>query len=160
MIHFVTTHAHSYTNESLIERHGPKRIRLWTYDQLFLTKFLTAGTWIFTDHERLSPYDISRAAHFANLLKQNGARVLNHPAHVRSRFEILRRLNEAGINQFSVYRCESDPRPKLFPVLVRNEFDHESEAMSLIDMIRFGGMTSCVRKAGVDQSQEHATQHT
>ncbi|MDA0349073.1 MAG: hypothetical protein O3C43_18310 [Verrucomicrobia bacterium] len=133
MIHFVTTHAHTYTNESLIERHGPKLIRLWTYDQLFLTKFLTAGTWIFTDHERLSPYDISRAAHFGNLLKKNGARVLNHPAQVRSRFEILRRLKEAGINQFSAYRCESEPRPLKFPVFVRNEFDHDSEAMTLIE---------------------------
>jgi hypothetical protein len=133
MIHFVTTQAHSYTNESLIERHGSQRISLWSYEQLFLTKYLNAGTWIFTDHERLSSHQISLAAHFSNMLKGNGACVLNHPAQVRSRFELLRRLFEAGINQFSVYRCESDPRPERFPVFIRNEFDHVSEVISLIE---------------------------
>ena len=133
MINVVTTGSTQYTVESLVERHGAHQIRLWSYASLFRSNTLPTGTWLFTDHERLSPYDLSSAAVFANRLKEHGARIVNHPALVRGRFELLRRLREAGINDFSAYRAESDPRPSRFPVFIRNEYDHNAKALALIE---------------------------
>ncbi|MEE9344639.1 MAG: hypothetical protein V3U88_03425 [Methylococcales bacterium] len=100
---------------------------------MFRRKSVPSGTWIFTDHERLSGLQLRRAAQIATCLKNGGARVLNHPALVRSRYEILRRFEEAGINQFSVLRCDSNPEPSRFPVFVRNSYDHNSTKIALID---------------------------
>jgi len=133
MIHFVTTRTHSYTLKKVVQRHGKQRCRQWTYERLFILKSIPTGTWIFTDHERLSAHELEKAARIATILKDGGSRVLNHPALVRGRFELLRRLHEAGINSFSIMRCESSPRPSRFPVFIRNEFDHNSSAISLIE---------------------------
>ncbi|HEY6633907.1 MAG TPA: hypothetical protein VIZ90_20810 [Rhizobiaceae bacterium] len=93
---------------------------------------MPGGTWIFTDHERLSRFELSLAARMATLLQQGGATVLNHPARVRFRFELLAALKQAGINRFSAWRCESMPKPGRFPVFIRSEFDHDSTALDLI----------------------------
>lgn len=132
MIHFVTTAGHSYTLTPLIARHGSKLCKLWSYEQLFRRASIPTGTWIFTDHERLSARELARAGLIATALEDEGARVLNHPARVRSRFEILRRLKEEGINTFSVLRGDSDPIPSRFPVFIRNEYDHGMKGNTLL----------------------------
>ena len=66
------------------------------------------------------------------MLEAGGARVINHPALVRTRFETLRRLKEAGINCSSAMRCDASPRPDRFPVFVRNAYDHKSRNIVLI----------------------------
>lgn len=130
MINFVTTRSHGRTVRHLIRQLGDARH--WSYERLLLQKELRSGTWVFTDHERLSHFEIALAAKVANRLEQGGARVLNHPAHVRSRYDLLRTLHEAGINRFSAFRCESQPQPTSFPVFIRNEFDHHSASLELI----------------------------
>lgn len=130
MINFVTTRSHAYTVRHLVGQLG--NARRWSYERLFRQKELRAGTWIFTDHERLSGFEIALAAKVANKLEQGGSRVLNHPAHVRGRYDLLRALNAAGINRFSAWRCESEPKPRSFPVFIRNEFDHLSSDLDLI----------------------------
>lgn len=130
MINFVTTRSHAYTVRHLVRQLGDAR--RWSYERLFRQKELRAGTWVFTDHERLSAFEIALAAKVANKLEQGGSRVLNHPARVRGRHDLLKALHEAGINQFSVWRCESQPRPNSFPVFIRNEFDHLSSDFDLI----------------------------
>ena len=133
MIFFVTTQSHSVTLRNVVVRHGRRRCRQWTYEDLFRASSIPSGTWIFTDHERLSDYEQAFAAHIATKLENEGSRVLNHPALVRNRFEILRRFKEAGINSFSAMRCESSPRPSRFPVFIRNTYDHESPNSTLIE---------------------------
>ena len=132
MINFVTTRSHRYTLRRLVGEFGARQCRLWSYEALFTRKRLPGGTWIFTDHERLSGFELSLAARIANLLGQGGARVLNHPARVRGRYDLLAALKREGINRFSVWRCEPTPAPERFPVFIRNEFDHDSKAMELI----------------------------
>lgn len=132
MIHFVTTKLHSYTVKHLIDRQGTENCKYWSYESLFAQTRVPPGTWIFTDHERLYPTVIEGAALIAKQLQLRGDRVLNNPAFVRSRYEILRRLQAAGINRFSVFRADSGPQPNRFPVFIRNEHDHSSDGLFLI----------------------------
>ena len=124
MIHFVTTRDHAATLRHLVRRLGRDRCRLWQYETLFTYRRLPMGTWIFTDHERLSAYEIFLASRVAHHLEQGGARVLNHPVRVARRFDVLRLLKEAGINAFAAWRAEARPLPERFPVFIRNEYDH------------------------------------
>lgn len=130
MINFVTTRSHAYTVRHLVRQ--LRDARSWSYERLFRQKELRSGTWVFTDHERLSNFEIALAARVANKLEQGGARVLNHPARVRSRYDLLKALKQAGINRFSAWRCENQPQPDSFPVFIRNEFDHISSDFELI----------------------------
>ncbi|TPN42734.1 hypothetical protein [Mesorhizobium sp. B1-1-7] len=130
MINFVTTRSHGYTVRHLIRQLG--NARHWSYERLFRQKELRSGTWVFTDHERLSHFEIALAAGVANRLERGGARVLNHPAHVLGRHDLLKALHAAGINCFSAWRCESQPRPNAFPVFILYEFDHLSADFELI----------------------------
>jgi hypothetical protein len=132
MINFVTTKSHRYTVRRLIANLGRSRCRQWSYEVLFARKRLPGGTWIFTDHERLSRFELSLAARIATLLEQGGAAVLNHPARVRCRHDLLTVLKREGINGFSVWRCETMPTPERFPVFIRSEFDHDSASLDLI----------------------------
>lgn len=132
MITLVTKAEHSYTLTKLLEFHKDNDIFHVSYEELLETaELISLGTWIFTDLERLSVFEKVRAAEIANQIRRNGGRVLNHPAEVRTRFEILRRLKNEGINSFSVYRCDSDPKPLRFPVFIRNSYDHTSSAESM-----------------------------
>lgn len=132
MIHFVTTRRHAYTVRRLAAELGRARCRGWSYETLFRRRSLPGGVWIFTDHERLSAFELSLAAKAATLLERGGALVLNHPARVRGRHELLRALKEAGVNRFSAWRAETFPKPASFPVFIRSEFDHDSSSMTLI----------------------------
>ena len=148
MINFVTTRSHGYTVRHLVNQLG--NARRWSYERLFRQKELRSGTWVFTDHERLSNFEIALAAKVANRLERGGARVLNHPAHVLGRHDLLKALSAAGINRFSAWRCESRPRPNSFPVFIRNEFDHLSADLELIaDQPALDATLSRMRENGI-----------
>jgi hypothetical protein len=132
MIHFVTTRDHAYTLTHLADRLGRGQCRVHHYERLLHRKRLPAGTWIFTDHERLSAYELDLAARVAARLEKGGARILNHPARVLRRFDMLNALKQAGINRFSVWRAETLPSPGSFPVFIRNEYDHDAGDSPLI----------------------------
>ncbi len=132
MINFVTLRSHRYTLRRLVADLGHNKCRQWSYEHLFTRKRLPGGTWIFTDHERLSGFELLLAARIATLLEKGGAVVMNHPARVRIRHELLTILKREGINSFSAWRCEYRPSPDRFPVFIRNEFDHDSSRLDLI----------------------------
>lgn len=132
MIHFVTTRDHAYTLQHLAKRLGRGQCRVHHYERLFQRKRLPAGTWIFTDHERLSAYELELAARVAAKLEKGGARILNHPARILRRFDLLRALKQAGINSFAAWQAETFPAPGSFPVFIRNEYDHDANGSALI----------------------------
>ena len=94
----------------------------------------TGGLFIFSDLERLSAVQGDAAAELANRLAAlgPGVRVLNHPARVMGRFELLRSLHDAGRNAFNAHRLDQSPRPGRFPVFVRIESDHTGAASDLL----------------------------
>ncbi len=149
MIHFVTTRDHAYTMKHLARRLGRDRCLLWQYETLFTHPKLPTGTWVFTDHERLSAYEIFLASRVAHHLEQGGARVLNHPARVARRFDVLRLLREVGINSFSAWRAEARPRPERFPVFIRNEYDHRAgQPMLLPDQATLDDALAALQRDG------------
>ncbi|MEZ5831180.1 MAG: hypothetical protein R3D05_08360 [Dongiaceae bacterium] len=124
MLRFVATRSHRYTTWPLRRIFGRSNVSVWHYDRLFRQHSLPAGTWVFTDHERLDPYELRLAAEIARLLRAGGAQLLNDPARVRCRVDLLRALHRAGINRFSAWRADEAPQPDRFPVFIRAECDH------------------------------------
>ncbi|HLJ22146.1 MAG TPA: hypothetical protein VKU84_18205, partial [Stellaceae bacterium] len=82
------------------------------------------ATYVFTDIERLSPWELRLAAETYRTLRSAGLSCLNDPARVMGRYELLRTLHRAGINPFNAYRAVDQPQPSRFPVFMRRESDH------------------------------------
>src|SRR5260370_11498548 len=124
LVVFVTTRGHAYTVRAIIEQKMGATApvsRTMTYDDLFKTEWVPRATFVFTDLERLYPWEARLAADVFRSLKFEGLRCLNDPARVLTRYELLRALHRRGINPFDVYRAEDRPKPQRFPVFVRGE---------------------------------------
>ena len=104
------------------------------YSTLFRARKLPRGTYVFADLERLSSADLERAAWVWRQLASQGpaVRLLNDPAHLKQRFELLRTLHQQGLNDFDVYRLDEGRAPRRFPVFVRSERQHDAMASGLI----------------------------
>ncbi|MCK5308685.1 MAG: hypothetical protein KAJ73_08745 [Zetaproteobacteria bacterium] len=129
MIYILTTRVHTYTHTSTA---CGEAIGVMTYDDLFSASAVPMGTWIFTDFDRLGFWELELAARVYQELKAAGARVLNNPALVNQRFSLLRRLKNAGLNSFSVWRVEDGEMPDRFPVFLRTQSAHRGVIGELI----------------------------
>src|SRR5262245_8760469 len=136
MIHFVVTRPHSYTITPLMGSCFGAEIppcKALPYDELFCSRRLRGGTYIFCDIERLSNPELLLAAQvYRTLLEASCCRVLNDPARVKIRYALLRSLREAGLNMFDAYRADGHPRPQRFPVFIRAEAEHEPALTDLL----------------------------
>jgi len=137
MIHYLVTDRYRNTIDVFLRTHGRSlagRIRRLSYERAFAMRSVPAGTWIFSDLERLSPADTERAAALWRALATSGApvRLVNHPGRALRRYELLRRLHESGVNDFDVRRLTEARAPRRFPVFLRREHDHEGAATDLL----------------------------
>ena len=132
MIYFVTTRDHAYTLRSMRRKMGKGRLRGISYDRLFRSRRIPYGTYIFTDQERLAPWESRLAALAFQAVARSGARALNNPATVKWRYGLLRALHEAGINSFDAYRPDEARLPRRYPVFIRDESDHRVPVSDLI----------------------------
>ena len=129
MIVFITTPDNQDTLSPLVGgAYGEPlpAIRVAHYDGILSRTELVRATFVFTDIERLAPWEQRLAAAAYRALRAVGLTCLNDPARIMTRFELLRTLHRAGINPFDVYRAEDCPQPKRFPVFIRSESDHGS----------------------------------
>ncbi|MCC7276138.1 MAG: hypothetical protein IT561_25955 [Alphaproteobacteria bacterium] len=153
MILFVTTAPHRYTVRSLIHRTFGAEVPdcdVVCYEQLFAATTLPTATYIFTDCDRLFPWEVMIAAEMFRRLRDRGLRCLNDPARVMGRFELLRTLHECGYNPFDVYRADARPRPRRFPVFLRGEDDHVPPRPALIaDQPRLDRALETRRASGI-----------
>jgi hypothetical protein len=127
VIHFLTTQTHIYTILEFLAGAGSSiadRVRPLSYRDLRSMKELPAGTWIFSDVDRLSGSQSVEIYPIWRRLKDAGMRVLNDPVNSMRRYELLRLLHEDGINDFDAYMLTEHRRPKRFPVFIRKAFDH------------------------------------
>lgn len=107
--------------------------KILPYEDLFVAARVRPGTYIFCDLERLSDTELAAAAEIAALMKGAvGFRVLNDPARSRIRFGFLRAMREAGLNDFDAYRADGLPKPRCFPVFIREEGDHLASLSGLL----------------------------
>lgn len=129
MIVFLTTEPHRYTVQLLVrgEFGAPvPRCAAVSYETLFRARQAPRATYVFTDLDRLRPWELRVAAEFHRDFRTEGLRVLNDPARAMSRLELLRTLHDRGINPFTVYGADTVPRPARFPVFIRDEDDHRT----------------------------------
>ncbi len=130
MIIYVSRWEHTYTVKS------PSRKKLLiclSYDEVFAAKSLPCATYVFTDFDRLSQWELELASCVYRNLRNRGAQVLNDPAQVACRYELLRRLYLAGMNSFNAYRPSLGEWPTRYPVFVRRDSFHDGMLSDLLD---------------------------
>jgi hypothetical protein len=148
MLNFVTAAGHGATLRHLVKSLKTPA-RRWSYEQVIRRASLPRGTWIFTDHERLSGFELSVAGELAEELRRGGCRVLNHPAGVQTRIALLERMADAGINRFRAYRADEKARPTRYPVFLRREYDHLRDGRELIaDAAELEATLAALREEG------------
>ncbi len=132
MIIFVVTPEHPYTLKAAVKQSSGLKLRIATYDQLFGMARPPRATYVFTDLDRLPMWRVRRAATVYRQLRDSGARVLNDPARLPSRYGLLRKLYRHGINEFDAYRAEEGIVPARWPVFLRAEGEHEAPLTDLL----------------------------
>jgi hypothetical protein len=132
VITFLVSRGHEYTHRTLSKRADAPPVSVLSYDRLFRRRILREAAYIFTDFDRLNHWELHLAAIAFNEISAIGWQPLNNPAQVRQRYALLRRLQEAGINEFGVYRVETGEMPQRYPVFLRNENGHSGPLTDLI----------------------------
>ena len=112
-----------------------EHFNLMSYRQLFRSRRLHRGSYIFSDIERLSAPEREKVAVVWNELRNAwpDCRLLNHPLKVMKRYPLLRTLHDSGINAFTAYRYLDNPRPDRFPVFIKRENDHLQPESGLLN---------------------------
>lgn len=132
VIFFVSTAAHSYTFRRLRGFPGVPRTSSYSYDRLFRSRRVPRGTWVFTDFDRLGPWELELAARAYRSLKSAGLTVLNDPAIACQRLTLLRRLRERGFNRFAAWSVEAGEWPDCYPVFLRAQSAHRGSFSGLL----------------------------
>ena len=137
MLRFVVTPGHGYTFSALgagFLTAQPVKCEIWTYPQLFQTRRLPPGAWVFSDIERLSNWELMLAGEAAAALRAAGPRfkVYTNPAVAACRYELLLRLHRADINRFRAWRAEDGIPDARYPVFIRQESSHQFPLTQLI----------------------------
>lgn len=140
MIRYLTTAAHSYTMGLYLNCWGralTDRIRIVPYRLVTLGGELPAGTYIFSDVDRLAPAARRKAARLRRAIGERGAawRALNHPERSLGRRELLEALHREGVNDFRARRADraaDDPSDLTFPVFVRPAVAHAGSRTGLL----------------------------
>lgn len=132
MIIFVVTPEHSYTLQAAVQESPGLKLHIATYDQLFAMTKAPRATYVFTDLDRLPLWRLRQAAGVYRQLRDGGARVLNDPARLPSRYGLLRKLFQHGINDFNAYRVEEGIVPARWPAFLRAEGGHDAPLTDLM----------------------------
>lgn len=127
------TRGHERTHTPVVKDPAAPRIELLHYDGLFASRRVARAAYVFTDLDRLAPWDLELAAAVHRDLTAAGLPVLNDPARVRTRFALLRALHEAGLNDFNAYRLDEGVRPARYPVFLRRAAGHGQPASPLLE---------------------------
>jgi hypothetical protein len=132
LIFFVVTPEHPYTFDAVLAEAPKTKPRVITYDEIFRRAPPALATYVFTDLDRLPRWRVREAALLCRRLRDGGARVLNDPARMRSRYGLLRGLHLKGLNRFNAWRVEDEALPERWPVFLRAEGDHDGPLSGLL----------------------------
>jgi hypothetical protein len=137
MIYYVATHPHRETVGGFLRTWGRSlagRMRILSYETVLWQRSLPAGTYIFSDLERLGPAQTRAAARVWEQLRQAGPswRLLNHPEHSLRRFALQRALVGAGWHTFRLWRAVDLSAPYRLPAFIRYEPDHKGSLTPLL----------------------------
>lgn len=138
MVYYLVTKAFSNTIRSFLATWGKSlksRLRVICYHKAFRQKHIPAGTYIFSDLERLSVCETEWAASIYNAITERWGSnpiLLNHPTRSMKRYELLRALHDVGINSHNAYRLTEGRFPEKYPVFIRGADDHGGASTALI----------------------------
>ncbi|HUG12459.1 MAG TPA: hypothetical protein VMM36_15685 [Opitutaceae bacterium] len=104
------------------------------YSELLKRTEWPRGMYFFSDMERASKWQCSIAAQLWQQLadRPGGYRLYNHPVRHLRRYELLRALHEAGINDFTAYRLDEITHSVRYPVFVRYTDQHIGPSTGLL----------------------------
>ena len=153
MLYFLMCRGHERNVKPLLESSSGPKPTILHYDTALGKSTLPRGTYIFTSIDRLGVVDLAAAARLFRRLKENGCRVLNDPAQVRTRFSLLRALHREGLNSFNAYSADEHEKPERFPVFVRRIRGHAPPLSDLIwDQAALDRMIEAAVVAGFPRS--------
>ncbi len=125
MIFYVAHREHAYTQAVVLlylRTDLQASFRLVRYEDAGLLRGVHAGVVIWSDMDRLTSDELSRAAAIsAELAGKTGLTQLNHPTASLQRFDLLRLLHADGSNAFRVFRPDELEEPIRYPVFIRDE---------------------------------------
>jgi hypothetical protein len=130
MLYYVVRELHRYTIDKFLnglrgKQDASKIVQVATYETLFALKRAPIGNYIFSDIDRLTPFEIDAAGEIVKGLRKvdPAIRIVNEPNRVLGRYALLRRLHAAGLNSFNVWRLDEERLPTAYPVFIRREQD-------------------------------------
>ncbi|MCS3904360.1 hypothetical protein J2T55_002396 [Methylohalomonas lacus] len=138
MICYFVSEPHQHTVRNYLADRGQSLAAHFTiiaYERVFAHRNLpAAGTYIFSDIERLTPARLDVARQLYRLIRQQypSARILNHPDKSACRYTLLTELHDKQQNRFRVRRANMDCSDLRFPVFIRLENDHKGSRTRLL----------------------------
>lgn len=103
-----------------------------TYEEIFAGAHLPRGSWVMTGLDQLTPAGREAAGMVADQLIAAGMPLLNHPARVRLRHDLLDDLYRLGLNRFRSARAIGYHGDLRFPVFVREEHRHTGNLTAVL----------------------------
>lgn len=138
MIYYVVTYQHRYTLEAYMDSWAPelkRHLKLIYFKDLWRMKEIPNGCYIFSDLERLDQKSRKLIHRFRSRLDRlrPKVQVLNEPSQFLNRYDLLKKLKAAGINQFGVHRCRKELSSEFrYPVFFRELHGHGATEIELI----------------------------
>ncbi len=137
MIRILVKRAHAYTVQYYLDTWGRDLrglVRPMYYEEVAFGGRLKPGAYIFADLERLDDSYLAFAKQIWALLstRPDSFRALNNPSKALRRYDLLRTLHTAGINQFVAHRVNNGAMPKKFPLFLRRESEHNGAISPLL----------------------------
>ena len=134
MIYFIHRGFQGFTHKAITTSHAAPACRICSYRKLLRRNQYPRGTYIFMDRERMDQWELRVYSQLYDHLKNagDGYRVLNNPARILNRYELLRTLYLEGINDFNAYLVAERQKPERYPVFIRRIFDHKAPLTDLL----------------------------
>jgi hypothetical protein len=108
------------------------RMRQMSYAELFDSRSIPRGAWIFSGLDALTPAELGMAARLQSALRDCGLPVLNPASETLDRYSLLRLLHGAGRNDFQAHRADGPLDGLRFPVFVREADKHTGSLTPLL----------------------------
>ncbi|MBL7858975.1 MAG: hypothetical protein JNM57_14890 [Cyclobacteriaceae bacterium] len=141
MIYFVLSRRNSGSIKNFLRSGGEQfegRIKIILWESMEALRTIRAGTFIFSDLDLLSPEQREIAREIGCQLRKfyPHVQLINDPATVLLRYDLLKKMYEDGINRFNVARATESLTHLRFPVFVRQADRHTGPLTKLIDNLK------------------------
>jgi hypothetical protein len=107
-------------------------LRQVSYPDLFRTRTLARGAWIFTSLDALSDAELRMVHYLQTAARSAGLPVLNSAREALCRYRLLQLLHRAGLNSFQAHRADGPLAAVRFPVFVRLAGEHNGSLTPLL----------------------------